>query len=100
LSRICDFKTSNSRIISYRNSVKSVKWNDNTTDLVNSSLSENLDSLLNCLDTMIQNQNDMNDCVKNFSVLLNDIVLPYCDVRPPLCRLHVSISLRFTSKHG
>ena len=47
VSRICDFKTSNSGIVSYRNRVKSVKWNDNTTELVNSSLSENLDSLLN-----------------------------------------------------
>ncbi|KAK3096267.1 hypothetical protein FSP39_025128 [Pinctada imbricata] len=59
----------------------SVVWNTENTRTAVNNLEMNVDRLLESTNVTILSQSDMNDCVKNFCNIINECVLPCCDVK-------------------
>ena len=63
-----------------RMSAKSVKWNEENIDVINSLLRDNIDQITSIVDVDIVNSDEMNTCVEEFCNTLTRIILPHCNV--------------------
>lgn len=64
-----------------RTYTKSVLWNDDNVQYIRKSLNENISQLEVTLDVSEYTLEDINNAVDNFGKKLNELILPYCDVR-------------------
>ena len=67
--------------LSGRTSCKTVGWNDENTDDILDKIRVHIGSIHQAIDVNFDCQNDVNICVDSINNVLNDCVLPLCDVR-------------------
>ena len=63
-----------------RTACRTVRWNDENTNDILDKLHENIGSIHEVLNTNFDCQNDVNTCVDSINDILNDCVLPLCDI--------------------
>ena len=58
----------------------SVKWSDENKQTILNGIENNLYALDNCIKDTLHNCVEVDECINNFTGILNDIVLPHCNV--------------------
>ena len=84
VSCICNDKDDNTRVeqnTCIRTHSTSVTWDDENTQVIGNCIADHTAQLCECLDIPCDTLNDVNNCVNSFCSLLNEIVLPHCNVR-------------------
>ena len=63
-----------------RAQARSVKWNEENTEVIYNLLLEQIEHINSTVDVNIENADDMNTCVQEFTDVLTRIILPHCNV--------------------